>query len=356
MGNNSEQIIKKRTECPLFSCYQLHDIGHGQLLLIDYICTKNHYQMKKGLLTYLFLLSALTAFSQSSVYHPFPQCYAAWGQYDWVNGPPQPLYHYNYYLAGDSVINGQTYHKVRWADSAHDSYYAAIREDGNKHIYIWRGTGEELLYDFNLNNVGDHEPSTFVFEGGATVTGIDTVLVGTSYRKEYVLQIGLCGCEAGLIEGIGCDQDLFYVTGSLAGGPALGCFSQNGVKLYGGSCTIYNVDTTKCTPVLPPSDSSAKNGQPITVAPVGITIYPNPASDYVTIEYGMQSGNISQLGSQELIVTDELGQNIRSTYLNSTSNIYTMDLHGLANGVYFVVVISNKKVVAQKKLVVVQPH
>jgi hypothetical protein len=300
--------------------------------------------MKKRLFTYLLLLSSLAVFSQSSVYHPFPQCYAAWRENEWVLFSPQ--LNYNYYVAGDTLINSQTYHIIRRADSASDTYEASIREDGSKHVYIWTGSGDELFYDFSLN-VGDEMQPSYVLPAGGAIDGIDSVLVGSSYRKRFLIG------NLRIIEGIGSDQDLFGGTNSPSHGYSL-CFSQNGTTLYSnGPCNLFKVDTTKCVPLIPVKDSG---GIPDIIASPGITIFPNPASGYVTIEYGIQLGNINQLETQELIVTDELGQNIRSANLNSTSNIYTMDLHGLSNGVYFVIVISNKKVVAEKKLVVVQPQ
>lgn len=64
---------------------------------------------------------------------------------------------YTHYIEGDTIIGDQTWKKVyaNYYDQPEFSYYAAIREEGDKVYGIATGNEEQrLLYDFGLN-VGD---------------------------------------------------------------------------------------------------------------------------------------------------------------------------------------------------------
>src|ERR1043165_7822175 len=173
--------------------------------------------MRKNLLLLFFVVS-ISAKAQTSVYHPFPDSGAVWimnYQHWCTNSSIGCLYscnsNYQYRQDGDTLISGNIYTKVfkdsylqrcscivisppnPWSTPSciqypFDSYYfGGIRNDSvNKKVYFIQDANypERILYDFNLN-VGD--TLTGVFCNNKPVVKIDSVLVGSDYRKCYWL-------------------------------------------------------------------------------------------------------------------------------------------------------------------------
>ena len=113
--------------------------------------------MKK--LTFLLILLLISIFSNSQTYYTFPDSNAIWSQVS-KNIYDGTIHKHRFGLYGDTIINSKTYSKIY---SLYDStlihpnstYYAAIREDSLKRVYIlFVGFPEILLYDFSLN-IGD---------------------------------------------------------------------------------------------------------------------------------------------------------------------------------------------------------
>ena len=110
---------------------------------------------------------------------------------------------YMYYINGDTTIDDYNYKKlydrhhitISWygpepspceGDYYSDEAKILIRQEGRK-MYVRDQNGETLLYDFGLN-VGDTLPETYnLIDNNITVTGIDSILVGDSYRKVFNL-------------------------------------------------------------------------------------------------------------------------------------------------------------------------
>src|SRR5947207_1265722 len=119
--------------------------------------------MKKYLLV-LATIITLTAKSQTSVYHPFPDSSAIWNYHYVYSCLNFGIIDNNYsiIISGDTVINSQTYHQLNifyvqdistgtCAPGVPTGYKGAIRQDtANKKVfYVSPSTGmEELLYDF----------------------------------------------------------------------------------------------------------------------------------------------------------------------------------------------------------------
>jgi hypothetical protein len=147
----------------------------------------------------VFLLSLFTIEAQTNVYHSFPvDSLGHWSEKYWVNaGMGYGEDNYTLFFNGDTVIGGKTYHKVLKTGSQsgggiQTTYYyngsnGAIREDtAQKKVYFVNYSNnpsqEQLLYDFNLH-VGDMAP-----HGSNRVFKIDSVLVGNSYHKRFLLK------------------------------------------------------------------------------------------------------------------------------------------------------------------------
>ena len=73
----------------------------------------------------------------------------------------------------------------------------------------------------------------------------------------------------------------------------------------------------------------------------GITIYPNPAKDFV---------NINCVGMKEIKLINQLGQGVFHKTINKSA--YKMDVSSLCKGVYFLSVLTTNGVVKNEKLIV----
>jgi hypothetical protein len=78
-------------------------------------------------------------------------------------------------------------------------------------------------------------------------------------------------------------------------------------------------------------------------------LYPNPASNYVIVEYELEQA----LGSPLITITDELGQLIRSISPSGVSGFQVISLSDIAPGVYLVRFSSGNKILKESKLVVI---
>ncbi len=138
---------------------------------------------------------------------------------------------YQYTLYGDTTVGNFTYKKIHrgWEDfdefePTDSGYLGALRQDiPNKRVYylIPNTTIDTLLYDYNLS-LGTILPTTFVYEqSNATVTDIDSILIGINYHKVY--QIGNIGQS--LIEGIGSTAGLIEMINQFEINYQLKCYS-----------------------------------------------------------------------------------------------------------------------------------
>jgi hypothetical protein len=297
--------------------------------------------VKKYFYILLSFLCSLNAFGQTNVYHPFPKYYAAWSEEEW--GASKYPYFFNYYLSGDTIVNGHTYTKVRKADSAKDVYCASIRNDSNKHVYVCCGLGigphDSLLYDFSPTVVGSYTAPSYVCpNGGAQVYKIDSTLVGTTYRR--ALEVYYLGNSGTLIEGIGGTNGLLeQVSTALSAGFILNCFSQNGTTLYpepsDTSCTFFKIDTTEGIAVISNPEFQ-------------IQIFPNPATDKFTL-----SALSASKKEKDVRIYSAVGELVYECHVPATVDQYTINTPSLVSGFYFVE-ISNADGTVVKKLTVVR--
>jgi hypothetical protein len=202
--------------------------------------------MKKNVL-FTWLLLTLFAKGQSTTYYPFPERNATWNfSYLSINmsGPEDYFESYSISFSGDTIINNLTYHKLT-TPLTHFlglcGYKGAIRQDiAAKKVFIVppSQTSEELLYDFTLQ-VGDTVKG--YISQNDTVESIDTILVGSTFRKiwrinhEYRIDI---------IEGIGSTYGLLQRSpGNGADFPYFGlnCFKENNQTLFPDSQTTCEV-------------------------------------------------------------------------------------------------------------------
>lgn len=284
----------------------------------------------------LFLLGitcvGLPAISQTSVYHPFPDSNASWN-FSWniymcFNGGFAEE-NYSIVLSGDTVIGSQTYHRLMIPYVEYNStggcsqyhfpgYRGAVREDSlESKVYFVppSDTAEQLLYDFTME-VGDTVKgylSTFL-PGPDTVVQIDSVRVGQSYRKSWLVNscynitfIEGIGSSYGLLEpSPGCATDLPVYS--------LNCFRQNGQTLFpdtNSECQLIDV--------VPPAGRIS--------APV--CVFPNPSSGGFTVDVR------NCTNAEAVRITNLTGQTV---YQKTIDGKERMNIPGLPAGTYVLTV------------------
>ncbi|MEN9699608.1 MAG: hypothetical protein RLZZ301_806 [Bacteroidota bacterium] len=283
---------------------------------------------------YLLLLISILAlnvgYSQTSSYHPFPDSNAIWNVTYY--GYQADCAKYSYTLSTDTIVNATTYTKIYQQKSHYPNdpwtsgcdwccpspavvYYAgALREDelAHKVFFLPPGAGSDtLLYDFNLA-VGDTIPLSFNnWCPYLHVGSIDSVLIGTSYRKRWNMEC--IDLSASVIEGIGNTFGLLERLDFFEQGGQLDCFSQNNQSLY-------------------PSYSPNSACELVTgleeVPQVAFRVSPNPLSQEASIQFERTLQNAT------LSLYNCYGQKVKElSNINDQTIILTRDK--LANGMYY---------------------
>lgn len=187
-------------------------------------------------------------------------------------------------------------------------------------------TQEELLIDFNLS-IGDTLTGRYC---SAIIAGIDSVLVGSSYRKRF-----LTSMAREIVEGIG---DVSYAySGPFYACPCactqvwrFSCFIQNGNVIYG---------DPNCSPV-----SSVQN---ITEDVEAFHLFPNPATNELQIR------NLS-FKIEGIEIYDVLGQlqmqgiSDLPDLAGQKSQNFSMNISRLSAGIYFLCMKNGKERVVRK--------
>ena len=211
--------------------------------------------MKKLHLLIFITFFSQYLFSQSTIYHPFPDSGALWSTADLIlPGCLVPPCDYTFIQVGnDTIISGQHYRKLLEGSiyfGIFDTGYSPVifsgsllRDDTlNRKVYLGdvSGTPDHILYDFNLQ-IGDTLPDGPVSSkvAGVYVTAIDSVLLqDNTYRRRLKLNsifYGLGIDSLCLIEGIGYTggflRPILPIVGQ-DGSFHLACFSEDGITRY----------------------------------------------------------------------------------------------------------------------------
>jgi len=285
--------------------------------------------------------------AQTNVYHPFPDSSALWNEESWWYNPPGFVHNPQIeFFGGDTIISTIHYKKIMASGYKYyinqtccnyvNGYLGAMRQDTtHKKIYFCKAstTKDTLLYNFNLHH-GDTLSLSYINPTKSNyISSIDSILIGTTYRKKYnisVLPVGSSSSFVSLIEGIGSTFGLLYMlTPPFEAGSTLNCFSQNHV-------TLYPNMTDSCSSTV--SIKEIKNNSAL-----NFVVYPNPAQNNFTIQT-----NVSD--KQTLQIVDVNGKLVLTQIINGTTSI---DASILAQGVYNISLTSSEGVV-NKKLVIVK--
>lgn len=300
--------------------------------------------MKKINMFLLFgVIFLQTSFSQN--YVPFPTNTAHWNCLFWHQYQPDnyTLTNYQYIQQGDTILKGKNYHKIfsKVTDSQTPfSYIGGTREDSLKQIFFFpasnilnnpgpysfpNDTAEHLLYSFNNLHIGDSLAINTNYTS-IKVTSIDSVLIGTSFRKRYKIQNGrlLFGNEY-WIEGIGSTKDLLS--------PFTYEFEWQYYTLCYGDINTYYINS-------PNGMDSCHYSKPSGVSEneaSTIKVYPNPVTDFLNIVTPFNgikiNANIYNIHGQLLLEKTILTQQTE------------MDISKLISGLYFLQIKTDNKMI-----------
>lgn len=207
------------------------------------------------ILLIILLFSVQVAFSQDSP-SAINDSTGAWRiNYIFDNGTAGNYFshdHYRYTFNGDTLMNGQSWHKLykgghSWEEDFFggttynhihysDVYSGALREDSSRWYYFGSSDiqpeDEYLLYNFNLN-AGDYLPETFNnAAGNLFVSAIDTVLINNIERRRFFIQGNSGPGVSYIIEGIGSNVGLIEPLQQFEPIWYLLCYAENGDPVW----------------------------------------------------------------------------------------------------------------------------
>ncbi|MBP1664601.1 MAG: hypothetical protein H6Q19_1741, partial [Bacteroidetes bacterium] len=223
---------------------------------------------------------------------------------------------YSISISGDTTINTQTYHKLTtpFANTiALRGYKGAIRQDiaAKKVYFVPRNEKtEQLLYDFTLQ-IGDTVKGYLQanLSQKDTIKSIDSVLVGNSYRKRWLVNSNY---NIYFIEGLGSTYGLFEQSpGSTPDFPdfSINCYREN-------SQTLYPDSQTNCELISSVKRIEANSNQ--------IRILPNPQNGSLQIEFN----------NTDIIEIKIIDLSSKVIFQQSTTNMKTILIDRLQSGLY----------------------
>jgi hypothetical protein len=295
--------------------------------------------MKQFILSVSALILSFSSFAQQ--YVPMPTDSAWWLYTSVMGGEGHTEYSSILILAqGDTVWSGHTYTKLMTRGDSYDifngnpgptsfiaeqpdAFIGGMREE-NKIVYVRKyGVPEKVLFDFNLQVGGSFniDQNTTV-----TVTDIDQILIGSSYRKRYTTTAGK------YIEGVGSDMiGIMSLFGSFI------CFHSDQSYNNGDYSPQQSND---CHYIYPFGTAlSVFSGK----QEDELSIYPNPVNDVMNINYPTQG---------TIVIYNAIGQKACAYSINKGLN--TIDVRQLSQGLYNVVVrdehntvITTRKIIKQ---------
>jgi hypothetical protein len=184
-----------------------------------------------------------------------------------------------------------------------------------------------------LNHLANHQITINTANSiqNNVIIGIDSILIGTNYRKRYLLHDIVwnpSGYAPFIIEGIGSSHGFRNeIVAFFESGGTLNCFMQNGQWLYSDSLV------TNCNLVLGVQNISASKSS--------IELFPNPFSDKLNI-------TLKRNERVEVIIYDITSRKIfNQTFTNSIS----INTEELSKGIYIYEVRNKNGVIKKGKVV-----
>lgn len=301
--------------------------------------------MKKTMLLYAMILTIGHSYSQTNIYHPFPDSNTIWiGEEQTFDGIDCYIYdHYNMFIDGDTTIGLYTYHKLyqngfKYSNCPPPGFYyfnqlkGFFRQDiPNKKVYINYNGMDTLAYDLNLN-AGDTLPPSFLNVMNNYVESVDSILVGNSYRKMFWLSNQYTTNYLRLIEGIGSDHGLLA--------PMAENWSEYSNDLYciyedGNVLWQYYTNGSGCDLITSTEDKLEYSK---------ISVQPNPFRTQTLITI---PDNYSDL---ELVIFNSYGRKVKEGSLEKGS--YILYREDLPKGLYIIQITAQNQLVSTEKVII----
>ncbi|MFM7106103.1 MAG: T9SS type A sorting domain-containing protein, partial [Flavobacteriales bacterium] len=109
--------------------------------------------------------------------------------------------------------------------------------------------------------------------------------------------------------------------------------------------TVYDTILTSVTDTLIIDITSGVNGGSVINT---LLVYPNPANDQITIDYG----NFALMNGYQLVIINELGQEMHNTLVVQQTDV--IDISNWAAGLYYVRVTNPNGMLVQNRKIVLQ--
>ncbi len=284
----------------------------------------------KYFITFCLVINLFFTYGQTSTYHPFPDSNVVWNfnfaHYCFWDGTANE--NYSITISGDTVINDMLYHKLitpfiesystgtcgGWLPTG---YKGAIRQDiANRKVYFVPpdDISEQILYDYNMQ-IGDTVrgiTQSYLPDNEDIVLAIDSVLVGNSYRKRWIINDWY---NVHFIEGIGSTYGLIepspgYTTDFW--NFELTCFQQNGETLF----PEPNSDCQLITAITETNNYSTF-----------VRIFPNPSHGTVEIEMKGKGIKILEIIDMKgVIIFQKMTEKTNITIQNLPEGIFIISI------------------------------
>lgn len=307
-------------------------------------------RLKLSLIIYLTCISYCNLTAQD--YFPFPTDSAYWSIYSRKHAWNEPVYEdtFFYFLNGDTLVNDTLYSKVfnviatsDVIDTLHAHPLGGLREEGKRiyfkawekeqvfshHCIYWPTLEEVTLFRFD-KDVGQQ----FLLNGHAhTVENIDSMLIGTEYRKRF--EISSMGWWVEGIGSIGNNAHTLFnsICQTFEGMEFLLCYEDT-ITFYMGPLNNYG----RCTDFIVGLNENVLDN---------FKVYPNPAS--TNIKFDIQ--NIPEIGDIELQFVNALGQKIYSIKNPSFKN-GIIDVSKWKRGIYIGLLKVNNKILYRNLILI----
>jgi len=235
-----------------------------------------------------------------------------------------------YAILGDTTINETTYRKlVRNKGSLENPRHTtvgAFREENRKVYYIGETflylplEQEVLLYDFSAQKGDTIKQNDYIY---SVVTGIDSILIGDTYRKRFQVEHNSFFHNPDyIVEGIGSIKNGLFglVTDGITGGSFYWehiCYHENEEVYY------LNPKFDECYPESLISFTTDLKKE------LNISIYPNPSNKEIMIEMKFPNQNL------HLKLINTAGNIVKQQALNNETSIITLPD---ASDLYFVII------------------
>jgi hypothetical protein len=284
-------------------------------------------------------------------------------------GNPYLFYTDSIKFISDTIIGTKNYKKCIDSNKNHNQYTgwhfsqdtSYLREDSSKKVFLWEANGEYMLYNFSLQindyfiTYNDRTDTTNSVSNYWQVTNIDSIIIGSEYRKRFTLSCMKVIYQSGdtmwgplntdiWIEGIGSTYGLFdrvYPGTTGWDGESLSCFFEDGILIY--NSDIYNN--------MHPITQSFFSGDCLsTITNITTSSYPNNSISFIN---GYLFLNLPDNKKYIVSIYNSIGQNILTKEIEGNTSI-DLNNKGINNDILFYKLKSDNEFIKTGKIILLK--